>query len=213
MLAGARTRDHCNAHESTYWNEVRSKKSRKDLLKLEYDSSDSQLVPAWLKPGSTITLETARPKVRNGTPSGGIPGLWARHTSNTGMTNPQANRRSAAAALTPLGAAAAGTAGLAERRGSAITPATPAVFQPEAKQQTPEVPARPPASPWLEKMPTLQQYKVPLQLLATLELPIKTTKGLTIAELQHRLVPTGFYKSTRAPLEYGDNICLDNIAE
>lgn len=56
--------------------------------------------------------------------------------------------------------------------------------------------------------------RIHAQLLATLELPIKTVKGLTVAELQQRLVPTGFFKGTtgRSP-EYGDHLCLDNIAK
>jgi hypothetical protein len=53
---------------------------------------------------------------------------------------------------------------------------------------------------------------VALQHLATLELPVKAVKGLTIAEVQRRLVPTGFYKgmSGRTP-EFGEHLCLDNI--
>ncbi|WIA39293.1 hypothetical protein OEZ86_005411 [Tetradesmus obliquus] len=52
-----------------------------------------------------------------------------------------------------------------------------------------------------------------MQHLATLELPVKLVKGLTIAEVQRRLVPTGFYKgaSGRTP-EFGEHLCLDNIA-
>jgi hypothetical protein len=51
-----------------------------------------------------------------------------------------------------------------------------------------------------------------LQHLVTLELPVKSVKGLTITEVQRRLVPTGFYKgaSGRTP-EYGEHLCLDNI--
>lgn len=222
VLAGLNPRHHCNAYECTYWDAVREKKGRKDLVALEFESSDTQLVPVWLKSGSMQSKhameESLRPKVGTSTPSGGIPRLWARHASNTGLANSQGNRATAAAARTPPGtAAAAAAAGWSAYRSSTVTPATPhmaATLKPEAQQQTPEVPARPPASPWLERMPHPRNSKYPLQLLATLELPIKTIKGLTIAELQRRLVPTGFYKGaiSKKP-DYGEHICLDNIAE
>lgn len=53
-----------------------------------------------------------------------------------------------------------------------------------------------------------------MQLLVTLDLPFKTTKDVTVAELQRRLVPTGFYKGpiSRTP-EWGEHICLENITE
>eukprot|EP00775_Hariotina_reticulata_P006749 gene6749-6969_t len=56
-----------------------------------------------------------------------------------------------------------------------------------------------------------------MQLLATLELPVKAAKGLTILELSQRLVPTGFYKPEhskqrqRMTADFGECLCLDNI--
>ena len=146
---------------------------------------------------------------------GGLPGLWARHASNTAMANSQARHGAAAAALTPPATAAA-AGGFAGGRG--VTPATPAVtavtLKAEHKQQTPEVPARPPASSWLQKMPHPKHSKEPVQLLATLDLPFKTTKGITVAELQRRLVATGFYKGvTNATPQYGEHVWLENINE
>jgi hypothetical protein len=57
-----------------------------------------------------------------------------------------------------------------------------------------------------------------MQLLATLELPVKAAKGLTIQELSQRLVPTGFSRpapagQTRILVTFGDCLCLDNISK
>jgi hypothetical protein len=58
----------------------------------------------------------------------------------------------------------------------------------------------------------LVTFLAALQHLVTLELPVKSVKGLTIAEVQRRLAPTGFYQgaSGRTP-DFGEHLCLDNI--
>lgn len=217
---GSRARDHCNAHESSYWNSVKrfaAKKGRKDLLQAEFDSSDEQLIPAWEK--NSNAPSALKSKVRNGTPvSGNIPGLWARHASNTAMVNSQARQAAAAAVLTPPGAAAAAAAPGGLAGPSSVTPASQAAasatLKAEQKQPLLQLPARPPASSWLEKMPHPRHTRVLVQLLATLDLPFKTAKGITVSELQRRLVPSGFYAAVNTPPpQYGEHICLDNIAE
>lgn len=50
-----------------------------------------------------------------------------------------------------------------------------------------------------------------MQLLARLELPFKTVKGVTVDEVVQRLVPTGFYRDGKPNTQYGPHLFLDNI--
>eukprot|EP00879_Flechtneria_rotunda_P026711 GHRR01028532.1.p1 GENE.GHRR01028532.1~~GHRR01028532.1.p1 ORF type:complete len:158 (+),score=49.61 GHRR01028532.1:1321-1794(+) len=100
----------------------------------------------------------------------------------------------------PAPTAAATIAGglKAERKTSpAVTPLQP-----------PRTPALPPASPWLQRMPHPSTIKPRIQHVAMLDLPVKTTKGVTIADVAKRLVSTGFYKGQQNWQQSLGSICV-----
>ncbi|KAF6235186.1 SNF2 family N-terminal domain-containing protein [Scenedesmus sp. NREL 46B-D3] len=192
---GVRARDHCNAHSTSYWEALRkaARKGNRALLESEFASSAPQLLTGWLNPGGASNSK------RSSTAGMVSPAvLWAR-AANAAVASSEALLRTPAGS-TPAAAArnSSGSAAAAGGLGSGVAPlATPAAAM--KKEVTPQMPATrtpqvPAASSWLQRMPHPDSIRPHMQHLATLELPVKTAKGLTIADVQRRLVPTGFYK-------------------